>query len=97
MDKQNPGQEPAAADTTSVLERRFPHIVKGLVQAWIEPEAADRFLATILVDDRNGRAGLPEEAFEELMFISDLNWKRRHFNDNGVQVSPLRFGFGNGL
>jgi hypothetical protein len=84
----NPG------DTASMLERRYPHIVQGLVQAWLDPEAADHFLGALLVDDRDGRQGLPDEVFEELMFISDLNWKRRHFSEDGVQISPDRFGFG---
>lgn len=90
----NPLRDDTPPPTASLLERRFPHIVQGLVESWFDPEAADHFLRSVLVDDRDGRQGLPPEAFEELMFLSDLNWKRRHFNDNGVQVSPDVFRFG---
>lgn len=82
------------SDSVSMLEQRFPHIVQGLVASWHDPGAADLFLNTILLDERDGRNGLPEEAFGELMFISDLNWKRRHYNDVGVEVSPDDFSFG---
>ena len=78
----------------SELEHHFPHIALRLTQAWVSPEAADHVLSALLVDNRDGRHGLPPEVFEELMFISDLNWKRRHFNDNGVQILPEAFGFG---
>ncbi|MFA5081457.1 MAG: hypothetical protein WC474_02785 [Hydrogenophilaceae bacterium] len=78
----------------SMLEQHYPHILQGLLVSWIDPVATDRFLQSILVDDRDGRTGLPEEVFEELMFISDLNWKRRHFNDQGVEIAPDNFSFG---
>lgn len=94
MNARIPSEGLLAMETESMLERRYPHIVQGLVRSWHDPEAADRFLNTILVDERDGRQGLPEEAFAELMFISDLNWKRRHFNQDGVEFSPDDFSFG---
>ncbi|NTV94007.1 MAG: hypothetical protein HGA75_01140 [Thiobacillus sp.] len=78
----------------SLLERDFPHIAERLAQAWVSPEAAEHLLNALLVDDRDNRHGFPPEVFEELMFISDLNWKRRHFNDDGVEILPESFGFG---
>jgi hypothetical protein len=80
--------------SVSLLEQRFPHIVQGLVASWFDLDLTDHFLDTVLVDVRDGRQGLPEEAFAELMFLSDLNWKRRHFNEEGVQVSADDFSFG---
>lgn len=80
--------------SAAMLESRYPHIVERLVTTWHDPDATDRLLNTILVDDRNNRNGLADEAFTELMFLSDLNWKRRHFNENGVQVSADGFSFG---
>ena len=80
--------------TECVLEQRYPHIVQGLLPAWHDPDKADRFLNTILLDDRNDRQGLPEEVFAELMFLSDLNWRRRHYTEEGVQVSAEGFSFG---
>jgi len=35
-----------------------------------------------------------QEAFDELMFLSDLNWKRTHFNADGVQITAEDFSFG---
>jgi hypothetical protein len=90
----NPVQANVPTPSISLLEARFPHIVQGLLESWFDPEVADHFLKRVLVDDRGDRHGLPPEAFEELMFLSELNWKRRHFNDNGVQVSPDVFRFG---
>lgn len=81
-------------DNMSMLERRYPHIVQGLQSSWTDPEATERFLKTILMDDRNGREGLPADVFEELMFISDLNWRRQYFNMKGVEFPPDDFSFG---
>ncbi|MDD5365947.1 MAG: hypothetical protein PHR30_11450 [Gallionellaceae bacterium] len=81
-------------ETMSMLEQHFPHIVQGLQTSWIDPVATDHFLQSILVDDRDGRAGFPAAVFDELMFISDLNWKRRHFNEQGVEFPPDDFSFG---
>lgn len=78
---------------SSMLEARFPHIMDGVLKAWKDPDETNAYLNSILVDDRDNRKGLPEEAFAELMFLSDLNWKRTHFNDEGVQVSPDGFSF----
>ena len=77
----------------SVLESRYPHIMEGVLKTWNDPDATNIFLNSILVDDRDNRKGLPEEVFAELMFLSDLNWKRTHFNAEGVQVSPDGFSF----
>lgn len=78
----------------SLLERNFPHIAERLAQAWVSEEATDHLLTALLVDDRDNRHGFPPDVFEELMFISDLNWKRRHFDDDGVAILPESFGFG---
>ncbi|HEX8980251.1 MAG TPA: hypothetical protein VF811_11135 [Parasulfuritortus sp.] len=80
-------------DRRTLLESRFPHIMEGVLKAWNDPETTNVFLNSILVDDRDNRKGLPEEVFAELMFLSDLNWKRTHFNSEGVQVSPDSFSF----
>lgn len=80
-------------DLLSVLEVRYPHIMDGVLKTWNDPDATNVFLNSILVDDRDSRKGLPEEVFAELMFLSDLNWKRTHFNAEGVQVSPDGFSF----
>jgi len=78
----------------SVLESRYAHIVDGLLRVWDNPEATELYLNSVLVDDRDDRKGLPAEAFDELMFLSDLNWKRTHFNADGVQITAEDFSFG---
>lgn len=86
--------EVLAMPSASLLEQRYPHIVQGLVANWYDPDLTDHFLNSVLVDERIGRQGLPEEVFAELMFLSDLNWKRRHFNQDGVTIAPDNFSFG---
>jgi hypothetical protein len=80
--------------TLSPLESSYPHIVEGLLKVWNSAETTEHYLDSLLVDDRNDRKGLPESVFEELMFLSDLNWKRTHFNDEGVQITADNFSFG---
>lgn len=94
MDAEYSRVESQTTDLRSALELHYPHIINGLLKAWPNIESADRYLNSVLVDDRDSRAGLPEEAFAELMFLSDLNWKRSHFNQDGVQVSADSFSFG---
>lgn len=84
---------PGHADQ-SLLEAHFPHIVQGLVTAWCDPKATEHFLESVTLDERYTRQGLPEEVFNDLMFLSDLNWKRLHFNDQGVEYLPDNFHFG---
>ena len=93
MNARIPTDKPAPPETASTLERNCPHIVQGLLTCWHDPDATDRYLNTVLVDERDGRQGFPEDIFSELMFISDLNWRRRHFNEEGVQVSVEGFSF----
>lgn len=93
MDARIAVNETSLPETACALERCYPHIVQGLVTNWRDPDTADRYLNTVLVDERDGRQGFPEEIFGELMFISDLNWRRRHFNEEGVQVSVEGFSF----
>ncbi len=81
-------------DSHSMLELRYPHIVEGLLKVWNSPEATEHYLNSVLVDDRDDRKGLPEEVFTELMYLSDLNWKRTHFNADGVQITATGFSFG---
>ncbi len=79
---------------TSMLESHFPHIVQGLLAHWHDADETAQFLDSVLIDERYSRHGLPEEAFTELMFIADLNWKRRHFNEDGVEFTADSFSFG---
>jgi hypothetical protein len=81
-------------DTPSLLEQRYPHIVQGVLASWHDIDTAERYLSSVLVDGRDGREGLPEDAFAELLFLSELNWKRRHFNHQGVEFHPDNFSFG---
>jgi hypothetical protein len=94
MDVHPPSPRGGKDDLRSALELHYPHILEGLLKAWPSKEDTDGFLNHVLVDDRYNRSGLPEEVFAELMFLSDLNWKRMHFNQDGVQVSPDGFSFG---
>lgn len=83
----------ATHDPRTVVEQRFPHIIQTVVSVWKNPDEADQYLNSLIVDDRDSRSGLPADVFEELIFLSDLNWKRRHFNEDGVQLSLDGFRF----
>lgn len=83
-----------SAASFSGIETHYPHMVVGLLKAWPNSVDTDRYLNSILVDDRDSRQGLPAEIFDELMFLSELNWRRMHFNERGVQISADIFSFG---
>lgn len=85
---------PPVANDPSLLELYFPHIVEGLLKVWNSPEATERYLDSLLVDDRDNRQGLPASVFMELMFLADLNWKRAHYITEEVQITADNFSFG---
>lgn len=93
MDTQ-PDSGENSVDSRSSLEVHFQRIVNGLVEVWPSAEKTDRFLNDILVDDRYDREGFPESVFTDLMFLSDLNWKRTHIDQDGVEIRPDNFSFG---
>ncbi|MDR3395834.1 MAG: hypothetical protein P4L70_12585 [Parasulfuritortus sp.] len=93
MDVRLPTNTMTAGDARSLLELHYPHIVEGLLKVWNNPEATEHYLNSILVDDRDDRQGLPVEVFADLMYLSDLNWKRTHFNTDGVQTTATGFSF----
>ncbi len=83
------------ADPRSMIEARFPHIAQALVAHWHSQETAGDCLNSFLMDDRSNRQGLPAEVFEELMFLTELNWARGHFNNVGIQITAVDFSFHN--
>jgi hypothetical protein len=93
MSRQLQVPQSADSDPRSVLERRYPHIVQGLIAVWNHQEAADSYFDMLLMDDRANRQGLPTEIFEDLLLLSEVSWKRRHFNEHGRQVSADSFRF----
>jgi hypothetical protein len=87
-----PRRDPTG-DPRCVLEQRFPHILQAVAAKWHSQAQAEECLNRFLVGDRDARQGLPAEAFEELMFLSELNWQRAHFNAEGVLLSADGFSF----
>lgn len=81
-------------DTRSHLEIAFPHIVGHLVDYWRSPHAAREYLDELVNDRRDGRRGFPMEVFEELMFLHDLLWQKRHPDADHVDIYMESFRMG---
>ena len=58
---------------STYLEDRFPHIVKRLEEAWGNAKAFQDVFNDLMFDQRGGRTGLPEEAWTELSWVSQLH------------------------
>lgn len=56
----------------STLEQRFTHIVKQVVALW-PSEACAMYLNNLLVANREGRQGFPQEVVEDLMMLYNVN------------------------
>jgi len=54
------------------IELRFPHILARLVELWGKPEG-DAYLNGLMVADRPGRKGFPEDAASELFRLSMIH------------------------
>ena len=59
------------ADPRSALERRHRRIAENIALEWGGPEAL-RYLESLFVDDRGGRAGFDMEVVSELMMLSSI-------------------------
>jgi hypothetical protein len=73
--KQDQARSPPAC--VSALETLYPRICAALVQMWFRDEI-DRYLDSLILDDRFDRQGFPYEVLDELLFLSDLRWGMRH-------------------
>jgi hypothetical protein len=84
------------------LEECFPHILYRLIAVWGYPEAND-YLGSLLVVDRSGRSGFPDDVASELFRLSAIHgmlhpgktkndiWSS--LDDNGVdKISGRRVG-----
>lgn len=61
----------AEVDPRSALEIRHFRIAEKITLLWGEPEAL-RYLESLVVDDRGGRAGFDKEVISELMMLSSI-------------------------
>lgn len=59
------------ADSRSALEIRYRRIAENIALIWGEPEAL-RYLESLVVDNRGGRAGFDKEVVSELMMLSSI-------------------------
>jgi hypothetical protein len=64
-------------DDLSAIERRFPRIARELCSLWGQEEV-DRYLDSLLIDERGDRQGFPSAVLEELMFLSSMRWQTRN-------------------
>ncbi|MDR0378540.1 MAG: hypothetical protein LBI62_01090 [Candidatus Accumulibacter sp.] len=54
------------------LEAYFPHVLYKLIAVWGYPEA-DTYLSGLLVVDRSGRSGFPDDVASELFRLSAIH------------------------
>jgi len=62
-----------ASDDLSLLEARFSHVVKRLIDCWGDPEYFDLVFQDLMYDRRGDRSGWPFDAFFELQFLRRLH------------------------
>ena len=66
-----------AATEKSAIEAHFPRIARELSRYWLT-DAIEPYMASLLIDNRGGRLGFPEDVLEELMFLSSMLWHLQH-------------------
>lgn len=59
----------------SVLEVLFPHVVQRLLRCWGNTEAFAVVHHDLVIDDRGGRAGWPEEVWDDLVLLQQVHDK----------------------
>jgi hypothetical protein len=57
----------------SVLEEKFPHVIKRLLECWGDPEYFRLVFDDLTQDRRGDRHGWPEEAWMELLFLEEIH------------------------
>jgi hypothetical protein len=80
-------------DSRSYVEIEFPHLVKGLTDAWKNPRESRAYLDELVTDKRGERIGFPPPVFEELMFLHDLLWQLRHPEADHVDIYMNSFRY----
>lgn len=69
-----------AEKAISAIETRFPHIARELCALW-KTDRIEIYMDSLLIDDRGGRVGFPEDVLDELMFLSGMRWHIIHEAD----------------
>jgi hypothetical protein len=57
----------------SVLEARFPHVIKRLELCWGNPDAFEEMFSDLILDKRGDRTGWPLDAWAELNFLQSIH------------------------
>jgi hypothetical protein len=66
-----------AEKTRSAIESLFPHIARKLTALWHTSQIS-LYMDSLLLDNRGGRQGFPEEVLDELMCLSGTLWHLHH-------------------
>lgn len=53
-----------------LLAERFPRIAERIARHWFDPAASEAYFGELLISDRAGRQGFPEEIAREIMVLS---------------------------
>ena len=54
------------------LGRNYPRIVNRLAETWDNPEEGNKYLDSLLLDDRGNRQGFPMKVLRELIALREL-------------------------
>jgi hypothetical protein len=62
--------------SVDILAERFPHVLNRLSAVWGSPNEVFALIGDLLIDQRGGRRGFPEEALYELLALRRMCVRR---------------------
>ena len=80
-------------DDISAIEKRFSRIANELTSLWATKDI-DRYIDSLLLDDRGDRIGFPIDVLDELMFLAGIRWHLNHLCGTIIEsTSPEEFNY----
>ena len=76
---------------TELLEKKYPRILKNILEKWESPQEQELYLSSLVVDLRGDRQGFPTEVMNELLFVSELYRRWRSERCRKADDSKLKF------
>jgi hypothetical protein len=84
------GRQPKAVANVAGALEAMPHLVERICLLWNQGEF-EPYVNRLILDSRDGaRQGLPWEAAQELMFLSELSMAKRALHASEVTGVPFR-------
>ncbi len=80
-------------DDVSAIETRFARIANELTSLWASKDI-DRYIDSLLLDDRGDRIGFPIDVLDELMFLAGIRWHLNHLCGTLIEnTHPEEFNY----